>query len=98
MLKEHTIIRGYGFFDEPYILPAFLTPVIFSLQFIKKKLTVENKHFINFRKASEIKFPLKVGPLIIKIKVAVLVVEGLMQEMNFKKGNLVNYDPHNIIS
>ena len=57
LLEEHTIIRVYGFTHEPYILPAFLTPIIFPLDLIRKKLIVENEHFINFRKASEIKFP-----------------------------------------
>lgn len=68
LLKEHTIIRVYGFVHELYILPAFLTPRIFSLEFIRKKLIVENEHFINFRKASEIKFPGKLGHLSLKIR------------------------------
>ena len=34
-LKEHTIIRDYGFVHELYILLSFLTPIIFSLEFIK---------------------------------------------------------------
>ena len=70
LLNEHTIIRVYDFFHQPYMLPAFLTPIMFSLEFITKKLTVENEHFINFRKAYEIKFSLKVGPFIIKNKPA----------------------------
>ena len=79
MLKEHVIIRFYGFSHEPYILLAFLTPKIFSMEFIRQKLIVENEHFINFRKASKIKFPLKVDPFIIKNKVAFPVFEGLLQ-------------------
>ena len=57
LLEEHTIFRVYGFTHEPYILPAFLTPRMFALENIIKNLIVENEHFINFRKASEIKFP-----------------------------------------
>ena len=98
MLKEHTIIRVYGFFHKPYILPVFLTPVIFSLEFIRKKLTVENELFINFKKAFQIKFSLKVGPLLIKNKVSLLVIEGLLQDMNFMKATKVNYDLHHLIS
>ena len=98
LLKEHTIIRIYGFVHEPYILPAFLTPRIFALEFIRQKLVVENENFLNFRKASEIKFPLKVGPFIVKNKVSLLVIEGLLQDMNFMKASKINYDPHHIIS
>ena len=78
LLKEHTIIRAYGFVHEPYILPTFFTPRIFFLEFIRHKLIVENEHFLSFRKDSEIKFPLKVSPFIIKNKVFLPVVEGLL--------------------
>ena len=38
LLKEHTIIKVYGFVHEPYILPTFLTPMILALEFIRHKL------------------------------------------------------------
>ena len=98
LLKEHTIIRVYGFVHEPYILPAFLTTRIFSLYFITRKLTVENELFINFKKAFEIKFPLKVVPFIIKNKDSLPMIEGILKDMNFMKATKVNYDPHHIIS
>ena len=74
LLEENTIIRVYSFTHEPYgysftheryILPSFLTPRLFSLELIRHKLIVENEHFINFKKASEIKFPWVVGHFII---------------------------------
>ena len=68
------------------------------MEFIRQKLIVENEHFISFKKATEIKFPWVVGPFIIKIKVALTVVEILLQEMNFKKSIAVNYDLHHVIS
>ena len=33
--KDHTVIRVYGFIDAPYLLLAFLTPRIFSLEFVR---------------------------------------------------------------
>ena len=93
-LKEHMIIKVYGFSHEPYILPAFLTPRIFALEFIRHKLIVENEHFITFRKVCEIKFHLKVGQFIIKNKISLPMIEGLLQDMNFMKATKVNYDPH----
>ena len=56
LLKEHAIIRDYGFFHEPYILPAFLINIIFSLEFIRQKLTVENKYFINSKRILKLIF------------------------------------------
>ena len=42
LLEEHTIIKVYGFAHEPYILPAFPTPRVFALEFIRHTLIVEN--------------------------------------------------------
>ena len=35
-----TIIRLYGFVHQPHVLPAFLTVRIFSLELIRKRITV----------------------------------------------------------
>ena len=59
---------------------------------------MENEDFTSFNKASKIKFPWVVGPLIIKNKVSLPVIEILLHEMNFKKATTINYDPHHIIS
>ena len=38
LMEEETVIRVYGFVHLAYVLPAFLTPIIFSLELIRKKL------------------------------------------------------------
>ena len=83
LMEEGTVIRVYGFFHPPYVLPTFLTPRIFALELIRQKLSVENDQFINFKKSSEIKFPWVVSPFIIKSKASLLVVEILLKEMRF---------------
>ena len=98
MLEEHTIIRVYGFSYELYSLPSFLTLRVFSLEFIRHKLIVDNEHLISFKKASEIKFPWVVGTFIIKNKYGLPIVETMLQNMNFKKAIAANYDPHHVIS
>ena len=59
---------------------------------------MENEQILNFRKASDIKFPLKVGPFIVKSKYALPVIEGLLQDINFMKESNINYDSHHVIS
>ena len=54
--KSGTIIILYSFVHQPYILPAFLTTRIFSLEFIRKKVKVEEEHILNFRKSLDMKF------------------------------------------
>ena len=36
--KEFNVLRVYGFTREPYRLPAFLTPRIFALEFMRQRL------------------------------------------------------------
>ena len=92
LLEEHTIIRVYGFTHQPYIFLALLTLRVFALELVRQELIVENEHFIHFKKASKIKFPWVIGRFIIKSKVALPVVESLLQKMDFKIDFAVNYD------
>ena len=42
LYKEFTILRIYGFENEPYRLPVFLTKRIFVLEFFRQRLHVES--------------------------------------------------------
>ena len=88
----------YGFTGEPYRLPAFLTSRVFALEFMRQRLSIEEEHFEAFKKYSDVKFPLKVGPFIFKNESAMLVIEILLEVMEFQKEEKLNYDPHQIIS
>ena len=50
--KHDIVIRLYGFVHQPFILHAFLTPRVFSLEMIRQRIIVENENFLNFRKSS----------------------------------------------
>ena len=96
--KEFTVIRVYGFTGEPYSLPTFLTSRVFALEFMRQRLCAEEEHFRAFKKYYDVKFHLKVGPFIFKNKSALLVIEKLLEVMDFQKEEKMNYDPHQIIS
>ena len=85
MHKEFTVLRVYGFTGEPYRLPAFLTLRIIALDFMRQKLYAEEEHFGAFKKSSDVKFPLKISPFIFKNKSALLVIEKLLEVMDFQK-------------
>ena len=91
-------MREYGFTGEPYRLPAFLMPRIFALEYMIQRLHVEEEHFGDFKQSSNIKFPLKVGSFSFKNKGALVIVKKLLENMDFKKEQKVNYDPYHIIS
>ena len=83
LYKEFTIVRVYGFTGEPYRLPAFFTPRIFALEFMRQRLCAEEEHFGALKKSSNVKFPLKIGSFIFKNKSALLVIEKLLEAMDF---------------
>ena len=98
LYKDFTVLRVYGFSGEPYKLHVFLTPRLFALDFMRKILCAKEENFGAFKKSSNVKFPLKVGPFIFKNKSALLVIETLLEVMNFQKEQRINYDPHHLIS
>ena len=77
---------------------AFLTPRVFSMEFIRQNLIVEIEHFLNYNKSIEIKYPWVVGPFIIKNNDSLPMIESLLKEMGFFTEPVVNYDPHHVIS
>ena len=45
LYKKFIVLRVYGFTREPYRLPAFLTPRIFALEYMRQILHAEEEHF-----------------------------------------------------
>ena len=81
--ESETIIRLYGFVHCPYILPVFLTTNIFSLEFLRQKLAVEEDHILSFRKSLDIKFLCEEGPYVVKSRVALPIIDNLLRSMGF---------------
>ena len=88
----------YDFEEDPYQVPYFLTPRVFSLEMIRHKVIVENENFISFGKSLEVKFPWVVGPFIMKSKSSLNVVEILLKGIDFKTIFSMSYDPLHVIS
>ena len=38
LFKDHTNIKVYGFIGAPYILPTFMTSILFALEYIRQML------------------------------------------------------------
>ena len=92
------MIRLYGFVHQPYLFPAFLNPIVFSMDLIRQKLILDIEHFLSSKNSSEIRYPWVVGPFIIKNKFALPMIEILLEEMGFLIEAAINYDPHHVIS
>ena len=98
-LSEYgTMMRLYCFTQSPYMLPYFLTPKVFSMDFIRKMMPIEIECFLKYKKSTDIKYPWVVVPFTIKNKGAFPMVEGLLRELGFETKPTINYDPHQVIS
>ena len=98
LYKYFTVLRVYGFEDEPYRLPVFLTERIFVLEFLRQRLQVESEIFLKHKKASNMKFKYTIESFVVNSTVALSVIHNIMKSMNFQMDKKINYDPKHIIS
>jgi hypothetical protein len=90
------VIWVYGCHKSPYLLPIFLTPRIFSLEFTRKRIIFEIENFLKFHKASNLKF--LIGPFIVKSRSCLSQFKENIKEFVFAQLQGRRYDPHQIIS
>jgi predicted metal-dependent hydrolase len=99
MLFMHsTVIWVYGYQEGPYLLPVFLTPRVFSLEFIRQRIISETKHFLKMHKASNLKFPFIIGPFVVKTRSCLPQIQAKLSEFGFTQLQGRKYDPHQVIS
>jgi hypothetical protein len=95
---QSTVIWVYGCQEGPHLLPVFLTPRIFALEFIRQRVISETEHFLKAHKASNLKFSFVVGPFVVKRKSCLPQVQSKLNEFGFTQLQGRRYDPHQIIS
>jgi len=88
----------YGYQEGPHVLPVFLTPRIFSLDFIRQRIISEDENFLKAHKASNLKFPFIVGPFVVKNKSCLPQIQSKLNEFGFTQLQGRKYDLHQIIS
>jgi hypothetical protein len=98
LFMHSTVIWVYGCHESPYLLPIFLTPRIFSLEFIRQRIISETEHFLKLHKASNLKFPFIIGPFIVKTRSCLSQIQAKLKEFGFAQLQGRRYDPHQIIS
>ena len=80
------------------MLPIYLTPSVFKLELIKKRISADEEYFTTHKKDSWIKYPINFGPFIVKKPASLPKVEKVLKAMNFQVTHAHNYDPKGIIS
>jgi hypothetical protein len=98
LFMHSTVIWVYGYQEGPYLLPVFLTPRVFSLEFIRQRIISETKHFLKMHKASNLKFPFIIGPFVVKTRSCLPQIQAKLKEFGFAQLQGRKYDPHQVIS
>jgi hypothetical protein len=88
------VIWVYGFHESPYLLLVFLTPGIFSLEFIRQRIISETKNFIKLHRASRIKIPFVIGPFVVNSRSFLSQVKKKLKYFGFSEIQGTKYDPH----
>jgi len=95
---QSIVIWVYGYQEGPYLLPVFLTPRVFSLEFIRQRIISETEHFLKTHKASNLKFPFMIGPFVGKTRSCLPQIQAKLNEFGFTQLQDGKYDLHQIIS
>jgi hypothetical protein len=72
LFEKYTKIRIYGVEIKPFISPKFFTLSIFSLEFIRKSLNLDDIHFVSKKNRTNFKLKREVGPFIVNNRKALL--------------------------
>ena len=68
LYQNYTVLRIYGCELAPYKLPKFLPTRIYSLQYIRQMLNVDEVHFVSPKKKSQVRIKTQIGPFICNIR------------------------------
>ena len=97
MYPDYKVIKVYGLEEQPYRLPTFLTPRIFSLEVLRQRLHSDELHFSSKKQTSTFKVPITIGPFIVKNRAAIELIDDIMACFGFASDFACQYDPLNII-
>ena len=98
LYAENIEITLYGFTGYPFLLPAFLTDRVFSLEFARQRVHTENEHFLNNKKGCNISFHYTIGPFVIKSSQTVQILIEILESMKLQRIEKMNYDPRGVMS
>ena len=85
LFMHSKIIWVYGFHEAPYLLPIFLTPIVFSLKFIRQRIISKTEYFLKLCKASNLKFPFIIGPFIVKNRSCLSQIQEKLKDFGFSQ-------------
>ena len=82
LYKDYTKIKLYGCELEPYKLPIYLTPRLFSLEFIRQSLNVDQVHFASHNRNQIFKIPQDVCPSVVKSRETDTITHNMLSYLS----------------
>jgi hypothetical protein len=98
IFEHYTEIRVYGFQLSPFHLHVFLTPGIFSLEYVRQILNSDEIHFVPNKYKVTFKLKNEVGNFIVNTRTTLKVTTNMFSSLGLQQGEPWNYDPRGIIS
>jgi len=98
IFEDYTILRIYGLELKPYKLPIFLTPRVFSFEYIRQRIYSSYIHFASINKKYSLMSLAKVFSYIVKTRATFDIVEKMMKYFHFEEDTFWQYDPCHLIS
>jgi hypothetical protein len=97
IFENYTEIKIYGSELQPFLLPVFLNPRIFALEYIRHRLNSDHIHFVSRKYKASFKLKKEVGPFIVNTRSTLQETTNILSNMGFQQGEAWMYDPHAII-
>ena len=49
LFEKHTVIRVYGFEEDPFLLSSFLTPRVYAFEYMRQRFAIDCEHFSKYK-------------------------------------------------
>lgn len=98
LYENYTEIRVFGCELPPFKLPKYLPMRIFSLEYIRQMINMEQIHFTSAKKKSQFRIKTQVGQFIFNSMEAREEAEKILKTRKFDLSFTWSYDPLGIIS
>jgi len=97
ILKEFIVIRIYVFELEPYQLPIYIPPILFSLEYCRQILMTDQFHFVSKNKKSYFSLPAEVSSFLIKSRSYIDYINKFLTSYHLKNDISCNFYPYHVI-
>lgn len=98
LYQNRTESRVYGYELPPHRWQKYVPMSIFSLEYVRKMINMDDLHFVWAKKKDELKIKTQVGPFLYYSRAIGTEAETLLKYINFQLSFTWSYDPFNIIS